>query len=212
MRLALLIIGLLILGAGLAMIRVMRLTRRYASTIRRSNIAAASGLVEISGVARALEGAPHEDPDGVACIWHRVVMIHDDGTFQDDPGHAMDRQADAILLDDGTGRCAMTIEKPPGFMTREMLKSAGKKRRGVLRIREGTRLHAIGRVEKLTSPSRGATHRIEWDRAPPSGFSDPSLEEMADFTPRMKAFAVGASILGAVLVATGLWLVFGSTS
>jgi len=64
--------GALIVGGVL--LNIARLTRRLA-TIPSSTIAGARGLVQISGRARAAEGARTRDPEGVPGIWHRVVRV-----------------------------------------------------------------------------------------------------------------------------------------
>jgi hypothetical protein len=202
--------GGLILGGVL--LNIARLTRLYAR-IPHSSIAAARGRVEISGVARAVEGARTHDPEGVPCIWHRVLIEY--GSDDDRPeahklesGTVGDAAVDTILLDDGTGRCAMVIGKSLQSFEREVRQAGHNTRRVILRIREGTRLFAVGRVEKLARPERGATHRIEWDRSLMVAYSNRSLETMARDTPMMTTWGIGLLVIGAPALIWGLWLSF----
>ena len=203
--------GGLIVGGVL--LHVARLTDKL-STIRSSSIADAQGVVQISGAARAAEGARTRDPEGVPCVWHRVVRVYDSSEGGErevtEGGPPADPAAvDTILIDDGTGRCAMVLrDKSSRFMERNVWKKEGLTQLVILRITEGTKIYAVGRVEKLARPERGATHRIEFERGQPVGYSHRSLEAMARDIPWMKKWGVGLLLLGAPALVCGLWLTF----
>lgn len=209
----LLAVGLLCLGLGVGASWVARLTFRLSVTIKRSTIAAASGVVEIAGKARALEGAPTRDAEGVPCIWHRVYIESLDGDTRwlEDETPRDPAKHDTILLDDGTGACAMVI----GTQDHKFLRDAQRQKlpsgmyRVTMRIREGTPLYAVGRVERLPRPERGATHRIEWDRSLPTGYSTRSIATMAGDLPRLIKIAVGLLLVGSASTAWALWHIFG---
>lgn len=213
MSILLLILGFGGLIVGGVLLHVARLTGKL-SGIRTSTIADARGLVQICGVARAAEGARTHDPEGVPCVWHRVVRVYDtesgerevvEGGPPADPA-----SVDTILLDDGTGRCAMVLlGRSARFMERQVLKKEGLTELVILRIPAGTKIHAVGRVEKLARPERGATHRIEWERGLPVGYSHRPLEAMASDIPWMKQWGIGLMVCGAPALAYGLWLTFG---
>src|SRR4051812_40223605 len=89
-----------------------RLVQKYSDGAPRSSIDQARGFAEISGVARAPEGAPTTNPvTGSSCVWYRVVFERDDTLDRVDSEHV---SRDAVLLDDGTGTCAVAIEKLKG--------------------------------------------------------------------------------------------------
>jgi len=213
MSILLLIVGFGALIVGGVLLRIARLTTLYAG-IPSSTIASAKGLVQISGVARAAEGARTRDPEGAPCIWYRVVRVHQDG----DRG---EREAiegelpvdpavlDTILLDDGTGRCAMVLGKHANFFERKVWKTEGPTQLEIQRISDGMKLYAIGRVERLARPERGATHRIAWDRSLHVACSNRSLETMAKDVPWMKQWGLGLWVVGAPVLVYGLWLSFG---
>jgi len=213
MSLALLWLGFAALIAGGVLLKIARLTRQY-STIPSSTIASAKGLVQISGVARAAEGARTRDPEGTPCIWYRLARVYQDGEhaereiFEDEP--AVDPAVlNTILLDDGTGRCAMVFPaKSARFMERKVWKTEGLSQLVILRIPDGLKLYAVGRVETLARPERGATHRIEWDRSLHVGCSHRSLETMAKDIPWMKQWGIGLVLVGAPALAYGLWSTF----
>jgi hypothetical protein len=209
----LLIVGFAGLIVGGVLLKIARMTRRLAE-VRHSSIASARGLVEISGVARAVEGARTRDPEGVSCVWHRVLVEigADDDRPEDrkiESGKIGDPAVDTILLDDGTGRCAMVIGKSLHSFEREERREGRNTRRVTLRIREGTRMHAVGRIEKLERPERGATHRIIWDPGVAGGYSNRSIETMAADIPMMTKWGIGLLVVGAPALAWGLWLAFG---
>ncbi len=209
----LLIVGFGALIVGGALLKIARLTRLYAH-IPSSTITAARGLVQISGAARAADGARTRDPEGTPCIWHRVVRVYDNGDegereLPEGEPPADPASVDTILLDDGTGRCAMTVGKHGNFFERKVWKKEGLTQLVILRIPAGMKLYAVGRVEKLARPERGATHRIEWDRSLHVACSNRSLEAMAKDVPGMKKWGIGLLILGAPALAYGLWLSFG---
>jgi hypothetical protein len=209
----LLIVGFGGLIAGGVLLKIARLTAKL-SNIPSSTIANAKGVVQISGLARAAEGARTHDPEGVPCIWHRVIRVyrrknsereHLEGDPPADPA-----AVDTILLDDGTGRCAMVLGKRSSrFMDRQVWKTEGLTQVVILRIPAGTKIYAVGRVEKLARPERGATHRIEWERSLLVGYSDRSLEVMTNDIPWMNKWGIGLLLLGAPALAYGLWLSFG---
>jgi len=203
--------GALIAGGGL--LKIARLTRLY-SNIPSSTIAGARGLVQISGVARAAEGASTHDPEGTPCIWHRVVRVYDNSEHGEreviEGGPPQDPAVDTILLDDGTGRCAMAIlGKSSSFFERKVWKTEGLTQLVIVRIPAGMKLYAVGRVEKLERPERGATHRIEWDRSLHVAYSHRSLETMAKDVPWMSKWGIGLLVFGAPALVYGLWLSFG---
>jgi hypothetical protein len=210
MNMWLLVLGFAALIIGVGLLRVTQLTARYAATIRPSTIAAARGVVEISGHARAAEGARTRDPNGVPCIWHRVVIESADGEqLEIEGGPPADPAAvDTILLDDGTGLCSFVVGNTRGFFEREVKKLAGGQCRVILRIKDGTKLFAVGRVERLAQRERGATHRIEWDRSLHVAYSNRSLATMGKDVPRMWKISIGLVLLGAAMVTGALLLIF----
>jgi hypothetical protein len=94
-------------------------------------------------------------------------------------------------------------------MERKVWKAEGLTHLVILRITDGTKLYAVGRVGKLARPERGATHRIEWDRSVPTGYSHRSLETMAKDIPWMRKWGIGLLVAGAPALVWGLWLSFG---
>lgn len=213
MSILLLIVGFgaLIVGGGL--LKIARLTSLYAR-IPSSTIASAQGLVQIAGVARAAVGARTRDPEGTPCIWYRVVRVYQDGDrgereIVEGESPVDPAVIDTILLDDGTGRCAIVLGKHANFFERKGWKTEGLTQLEIQRISDGTKLYAVGRVEKLARPERGATHRIEWDRSLKVACSNRSLETMAKDVPWMKNWGVGLLVLGAPTLVYGLWLSFG---
>jgi hypothetical protein len=195
----------LIVGKGLSWA-----ARRAAelADIRTSSIAAARGIVQISGTVRAPEGARILDPLGNRCVWYRLARVYDDGTevIEGDPPPGT-AAVDTILVDDGTGRCAMVLGKRVSrLFERAAWKQEGLTRLVILRLVDGTTVHAVGQVEKLARPDRGATHRIAWVRGMTDAYSHRSLETMVNDVPWMRRWAIGLMMAGAPAAACGLWL------
>lgn len=197
-------------SAGLAMRNFARRVRKYADAAASSSIADARGFVEITGLARAASGAPGMNPiTGSPCVWYRVVYERDGDM---DVPDTTEKSTDPLLLDDGTGVCAIDVDKIGGFPEREVIESYNSGARVLHKIVAGTRLYAIGRIRKLAIPERGATHRLEKDPDMRMVLSFRPLERTAAYLPQMRRISLGALViagillLGSVVSAITMWL------
>jgi hypothetical protein len=180
-------------AGGLAFRNYARLVRKYSEGAPPSTIAQARGFAQISGVARAMSGAPTVNPlTRSPCVWYAEIIESDDRSAMLDPDRA---SRDPILMDDGTGACAVTVNKLPSFCEREVIESYSTGARVVRMIRAGTRLYAIGRVEQLAVPDRGATHRLVGDEEFRVLLGHQPLERTVRNLPLMRKLSIGGFVL-----------------
>jgi hypothetical protein len=183
---------------GFGLRKFARTVQKYTSAARRSTIASARGYVEITGLARAIDGAPTKNPlTGSPCIWWRAWNERPEDIDRPDDEH---QSRDPILIDDGTGACAVEIDTLQGFGEREVVKSHGFGAFVIRKIQAGTRLYAIGRIQRLAVPERGATHRLSADGDMRLGISLRPLEQTARHLPTMKKISLGAFLVSGVLL------------
>jgi hypothetical protein len=191
------------LAAGFGFRKFARRVAKIADAVQRTSIARAQGFVEITGLARAPDGAPTTNPlTGSPCAWYQAV-IESDGEID-----TVDRENSSIhpvLLDDGTGACAVAIDRLASFADREVVEQYGGGVRAIRKILAGTPLFAIGRIERLAVPERGATHRLVDDPEMRGAVSLHPLERTTRYLPLIRKLSLGAFVLaGLLLLATAV--------
>jgi len=203
---ALVLVSLAAIAAavGFGMRKYARIVQKYSATARRSTIAEARGFVEITGLARAADGAPTTNPlTGSRCVWWRAYYEKPDDIDRPD---SEQRSRDPVLIDDGTGACAVEIDMLQSFGEREVVKSYPLGDFVIRKIQAGTRLYAIGRIQRLAVPERGATHRLSGDGEMRMAVSYRPLEATAVHLPTIRKISLGGFLVsGVLLLAAAGW-------